>query len=261
MHKGTPFYLMGWLAYEMRNYEKGVFYMDAALSEDAHNDPFGWLCLPAAAFIFLDDKHPKAAANEITTQARREVESQLMRFSSESGLSLDIDALVSRFFKPHATDPAHRSIITSLLTFLLEGRDLRLQMSLRSQHGGSLEPFLTHLFKGGLIFESLLKRKYGASSGGDTLGKYLSVAQADLGLANKVYKAKASYKFEEFPVLLRNWENEVFPERVTAIAYAVRNTTGHDLGWQDIFTEDIYKKLFEGIVDAIFWVIKKAYNA
>src|SRR6266540_6902466 len=34
IHKGTPFYLMGWLAYEIKDYEKGVFYMDAALSED-----------------------------------------------------------------------------------------------------------------------------------------------------------------------------------------------------------------------------------
>lgn len=261
MHKGTPFYLMGWLAYEMRNYEKGVFYMDAALSEDVHNDSIGWVCLPAAAFIFLNDKHPNAAANEITTQARREVQSHLMRFSSESGLGLDIDVLVNKFFKPYAKDLAHRSIITSLLTFLKEGKDhLQLQMRLRSHHGGSLEPFLTHLFKGGLIFESLLKRKYGAAVSRKILGKYLEVAQSDLALSNKIYRNKNEYDFQEIPTLLQNWERENFQERTIAIAYAVRNTTGHDLGWQDIFTEDIYNKLFEGIVDAIFWVIKKAYN-
>ncbi len=260
IHKGTPFYLIGWLAYEMGNFEKGVFYMDAALSEDSKNNPSGWMDCPAAAFIFLNHQHPNAAANGITFQARHEIEFHLTRFSSESGLNLDIGSLGDKFFKLHATDPAHRSIITSLLTFLLEGRDLQLQMSLRSRHGGSLEPFLTHLFKGGLIFESLLKRRYGAVASGDTLGAYLNVAKAqtDLGLSVKVYKGK--YKFEQLPILLKKWEKEDFQERATAIAYAVRNTTGHDLGWQDIFTEDIYKKLFDGIVDAIFWVIKKAYN-
>jgi hypothetical protein len=265
MHKGTPFYFIGWLAYEMRDYEKGVFYMDAALSEDAHNNPSGWMGAPAAAFLFLDDKHPNASAKGITIQARHEVDSHLRRFSSESGLSLDIDTLVNKFIKPYATDPAHRSIITSLLTFLLEGKDLQDQISLRSQYGGSLEPFLTHLFKGGLIFESLLKRKYGAAASGNTLGPYLNVAKAktDLSLSTRpLYKRMSTpIKFEGLPALLQSWTGEPFHERAIAIAYAVRNTTGHDLGWQDVFTEDIYRELFDGIVDAIFWVIKKAYNA
>lgn len=260
MHKGTPFYLMGWLAYEMRNFEKGVFYMDAALSEDTKNDPSGWTDAPAAAFIFLNDHHPKAVANGITFQARNEIDSHLTRFSSESGLGLDIGTLVDKFFRPHARDAAYRSIITSLLTFLLEGKDLQLQIGLRSHHGGSLEPFLTHLFKGGLIFESLLKRKYGAS--GNTLGPYLNAGKADLSLSSKpLYKEMSTpIKLEDIPAFLQNWSGKDFHERAIAIAYAVRNTTGHDLGWQDIFTEDLYKVLFDGIVNAIFWVIKKAYN-
>jgi hypothetical protein len=159
-----------------------------------------------------------------------------------------------------ARDAAYRSIITSLLTFLLEGKDLQLQIGLRSHHGGSLEPFLTHLFKGGLIFESLLKRKYGAS--GNTLGPYLNAGKADLSLSSKpLYKELSTpIKLEDIPAFLQNWSGKDFHEGAIAIAYAVRNTTGHDLGWQDIFTEDVYKVLFDGIVNAIFWVIKKAYN-
>ena len=34
MHKGTAFYLMSWLALDLRNYEKGLFYIDSAISED-----------------------------------------------------------------------------------------------------------------------------------------------------------------------------------------------------------------------------------
>jgi len=76
----------------------------------------------------------------------------------------------------------------------------------------------------------------------------------------QIYRRKDPYQFEELPSLLQSWDKEDFQERTVATAYAVRNTTGHDLAWQDIFTDDLYLKLFEGIVDAIFWTIKKAYQ-
>jgi len=64
MHKGTPLYLMGWLSYEIKDYERGVFYMDAALSEDVRNNPAGWAQTPAASFLFLDDTDHNAAARK-----------------------------------------------------------------------------------------------------------------------------------------------------------------------------------------------------
>lgn len=259
MHKGTPFYFLGWLAYEMKNYEMGVFYMDAAVSEDIQNVGSGWMNTPAAAFLFLDETNTNAAAYQITVQTRREVISQLQRFSQSSGESFDVTTLVERFFKPNAMNTAYRSIITSILTFLLENSDLRLSLELRSKLGGTSEPFLTHLFKGGLIFESLLKRKYG-TSGGNVLSAYLKNAKADLQLNVQTYKRKDPYQFEELPSLLQEWEKEDFQERAVATAYAVRNTAGHDLAWQDIFTDDLYLKLFNGIVDAILWTIKRAYQ-
>jgi len=263
MHKGTPFYMMGWLAYEMKDYESGVFYMDAALSEDIHNAGLQWMTLPAASFLFLDVTNLSASAHEITLQVRNEVVLQLERFSQASGQPLDANTLVNQFFKPHAMDSAYRSILTSILTFLLEGKDLRLNLELRSSYGGTLEPFLTHLFKGGLIFESLLKRKYGTNER-YTLGSYLTSAKTDLQLSRQIYKRKNlyqnPYQFEEMPSLLQKWQNEDFQERTIATAYAVRNTAGHDLAWQVIFTDELYLRLFESIVGAIFWTIRKAYH-
>ena len=34
IHKGTPFFFMAWTAYDMRNFEKALFYLDAAIAED-----------------------------------------------------------------------------------------------------------------------------------------------------------------------------------------------------------------------------------
>jgi hypothetical protein len=259
MHKGTPFYIMGCLAYEMEDYERGVFYMDAALSEDIHNTGPQWKTLPAASFLFLDVTNLSAAANEITHRARNEVVYQLERFVQTSGQPLDADTLVDQFFKPNVTDSSYRSILTAILTFLLEGRSLRLNLELRSHYGGTLEPFLTHLFKGGLIFESLLKRKYG-TNGRHTLGDYLTAAKTDLQLDLQVYKRKVPYQFEELPSLLNEWTSRDFQEKAIATAFAVRNTAGHDLAWQDKFTDEFYLGLFEGIVGAIFWTIKKTYR-
>jgi hypothetical protein len=258
MHKGTPFYLMGWLAYEMKDYEKGVFYMDAALSEDAYNFPSKWMSLPAVAFIFLDDSNLDAAAREITAEIKNEVDFQLTRFSKQAGVSFDMETLTNKFLKPNVSDPSYRSIMTYLLTFLLEGKDRVTQLQFRSSYGGTLEPFITHLFKGGLIFESLLKKKYYAS--GITLEKYLPAAKDDLELKKTLYKTGCPYKFDDLPKHIQNWEPEDFQEKAVAIVYAVRNTSGHDLGWQDVFTNELYSTLYEGIVNAIFWTIKKVYK-
>ena len=54
IHKGTPFYFLAWTAFDLRNYEKALFYIDAAISEDiknANTEP--WLQLPASKFRLL----------------------------------------------------------------------------------------------------------------------------------------------------------------------------------------------------------------
>jgi hypothetical protein len=42
IHKGTPLYFMSWLAFDLGNYEKALFYIDSAISEDVRKDPLGW---------------------------------------------------------------------------------------------------------------------------------------------------------------------------------------------------------------------------
>jgi hypothetical protein len=257
MHKGTPFYLMGWLGYDIGDYERGVFYMDAALSEDVQNNP-KWDRTPAAAFIFLDPANTDAAARDVTIQMRAEISRQLERFLRLSGTTLSIDDFIARFVRPDAANPTHRSIVTALLTFVLEGRNRQEMIVMRSAYGGSLEPFLTHLFKGGLVFESILKRLYGTA--GKTLGAYLAAGAGDLSLTKSLYAKHAPYALSDLPKLLGTWQSEVFHERSVAIAYAVRNTSGHDLGWQDIFVDpSLYSQLFEGVLDAVFWTIARKY--
>ena len=57
--KGTPFGYLSWLAFDTRNYEKAMFYMDTGIAEDVrkHKDPVnptGWLVNPGPKFLTLD---------------------------------------------------------------------------------------------------------------------------------------------------------------------------------------------------------------
>lgn len=268
MHKGTPYYLMGWLAYTSRDYESGVFYMDAALSEDYANDanPQG---TPAAAFIFLNPAHPNANANHIVGEIRAEVDAQVRRYARLAGTPFTTDDLVNRFIKPNAHDLTHRSIVTALLTFTLEGKQRLLQMDIRSGHGGTLEPFLMHLFKGGLIFESILKRFYHgqktpAGPSAITMGQYLSLPTAQhelqLTLPTPLYQTLARpFALTDVLTSLPGWRGGPLSERAVAIAYGIRNTSGHDLGWPANFDSTVYTELYEGLMDAILWTIEREY--
>lgn len=56
MHKGTPFGFMSWLAFDLKNYERGLFYLDAAISEDVRkaDPPETWLNNPGPRVLILD---------------------------------------------------------------------------------------------------------------------------------------------------------------------------------------------------------------
>ncbi len=54
IHKGTAFYFLTWLAFDLKNYEKGLYYIDAAISEDVKNTGADWANRPAAGFLRLE---------------------------------------------------------------------------------------------------------------------------------------------------------------------------------------------------------------
>lgn len=91
MHKGTPFYSMSWLAFDLRNYEKALFFLDASISEDVRKDPEGWRENPGARSLRLD-LEGQAALRAIGA-VRSVLQAELTRFNAISNLApLDIGA-------------------------------------------------------------------------------------------------------------------------------------------------------------------------
>lgn len=271
MHKGTPLGFLSWLAFDLRNYEKALFYMDAGIGEDVRkhkdqSDPTGWLRNPGPRFLLLDPDPANDWFKRTYTEVKSLLEKEFARFNAISGRPpIDID-----FWRRFAgallvdPDPTQRAMISAIYVFLLEFRDNYRELLLREgSTGGSNQPFTVHLFTGGLIFESLLKRLYpnnGQGNKNKTIGDILDKRKtpafaADFGDGCASVRGSAD-TLEEIHRAIQDSSIE------TAFGTAVklRNTTGHNIVWDDIFnTPRKYADLFDQLTNAILHVICRKF--
>lgn len=258
IHKGTPFYFLAWTAFDLKNYEKAVFYMDAAISEDMRKDPNNWLKNPASQFLTLNHQGNQSAVR-ITKILNDKIEREITRFNTIfQNNHLNKNVFVEKFIKALVgnNQKANHSIITALYSFILEFDDRKNELGLRSKEGGSIEPILTFLFKGGLIFESLLKYLYPKKDDGSdckTIGDIFQTTNFKNDFMNNIQITANS---------LQEIVNIVGNDAMTAfsITSKLRNTVGHNLVWDDVFNDpDNFSKLYEQQINAIFYLIQKKF--
>lgn len=251
-HKGTPFFFLAWLSLDLKDYEKALFYMDAAVSEDIRANRSGWHDLPAANFLQLGLNH---AARRTTELIRNAISRELDRFNAVSGLTvIQVQDFVNRLYSRLGNDVEKRTIITAIYTFILEYEDRCLDLALRGSAGGSSEPFLVHLFKGGLIFESLLKELYPqvpANPRTNTLGRVLRDRQFMTDFSLTRVDTSASTLTDIYTSISADDLSSAF---ITSAK--LRNTTGHNLCWDDVFNSPgVYQRFFEQEVNAILYLV------
>ena len=91
MHKGTPYYFLAWTAFDLHNFEKALFYMDAAISEDIRKDEQNWLDSPATQVLVLNKKVSQVAqrtVNHITEVLENELD-RFNKISTTNNISLN----------------------------------------------------------------------------------------------------------------------------------------------------------------------------
>lgn len=259
IHKGTPFFFLAWTAFDLRNYEAGLFYLDCAISEDirnTQNEPEKWLGLSAANFLTFKnlDSNP---AKRVIDRCKNSWEKQIRRFNLISGLTpFDLNSFIEHFVCVLLKDNTKRTILTTLYTFILEFEDRYEALKLRGLLSGSLEPLLQHLFKGGLLFESLLKHLYPVE--GEDKRVLSRIFQSpefrlDFQISNLSTSASTLREIESVA-------NDDSLKTAFKVISKIRNTTGHNLTWDDVFSDSkIYRKLFESEINAIFYLIHKKY--
>jgi hypothetical protein len=151
-----------------------------------------------------------------------------------------------------------RSLATTLITFVLEWDYLAASLDLRVAEG-TAEPFYLHLFKGCVLFESLLKSNPNFSTGfknSDQLHQILNALMPHLG-----FGAPKRHGSTIFPDIVAD-VGKADDQLETAIKYTVRirNTVGHNLGWDAKFDRSQYDKLAGMVASACLHAINCLYR-
>ena len=194
-------------------------------------------------------------AERMTKNLRELVNKELSRFNAISNLSqISLTDFIDKFILVLAKDTDKHSIITALYSFILEFGAREKELQLRSSGGGSIEPALTYLFKGGLIFESLLKHIYPNKDNGDpvkTLGDIYQTSNFKADFLQSVRTSSTSLQ----DIISSANNNDM--QTAFNTASKLRNTTGHNLVWDDVFNNvGNFKLLYHQLINAIFFIIK-----
>ncbi len=248
IHKGTPYYFIAWTAFQIKDFERALFYMDAAVSED--NRIQIQSLTPSTAFFLLDSMPEASGSKSLHTSLFSTVSSSLKRFNTDSGVEITIEDFINKFVKPIIYgDTKYRSVATGLYGFILEYERYGNHIFLRSSEGGSIELFINHLFKGARLLESILAMKGSGDSLYELISnlKKLKVDQKFLEGDKSLGSAKQAY---DDLVSTENFQNSNF-----AASYIIRNTTGHSILWTDEFNRETYLILYTSLVNSIFWSI------
>jgi hypothetical protein len=264
IHKGTPFYWIATAAFLVHDYQTAVFFYDAAASEDirAGADPTT-KPTPALRFLQVQGDQPDQAAQALVKTMQSLIERAIMDYNSRPGLPPGIGTLqlsdIREKFLRRALCPGGehlRTLATAFISFFLEWEYRRVLIGLRIGEG-TIEPFFLHLFKGCLLFESILKAnpKTPPATGG-TLGSVLQHLQSDLAIPRNLSIGRVT-----FPTILASLppsDNSV----ITAIEFTgrIRNTVGHDMGWRASLDQSMYDSLTSMVASSCLHAITCLYR-
>jgi len=263
VHKGGAFYWLGIASFNLFEYEIATFFFDAAVSEDMkwRDDP---LVNPSSAMLFmqLDGEHPDQAAKKLTELAQKGIERWIENYNSLPDISsfpVTIQTLREKLFIP-SIDPKHtewRSIATTFISFCLEWDYRNMLLDIRTTPG-TFEPFYVHLFKGCLLFESLLKENPTKKPPPEqnTLHRVLEYLHKELGVKpNFDFNNK---KLADILIELEKPGDSI--EQSILLSGMVRNTIGHSIGWDIGLTKIQYQRLFMMIASSCIHAVAKLYG-
>jgi len=269
LHKGTPFYFLGIASYLAEDFERALFYMDCALEQDYRLHGPRWYRIPSGMFVRLDDIPEAQAGRVLVRDARILFESFGNIIATEGGTPVSLDGYRARLVNYGIErEPELRSVVTAFLSYLLEVTPRRTQLELAPAGSGTGEPFFLHLFKGAVLFESLLRaslagRPIVAGNPKTTLNTLLSSPAIFQGLTlNSAPQGWGGCTFGD--VVTRIQADAAagvpFNERAVRAVWALRNTTGHNLAWPLRPDSAEYERLFVLVLGSIMLAINSLYQ-
>ena len=259
IHKGYIFYFSAISAFLLHDYQSATFFFDAAASEDIKNDPNPRA--PTLLFMMLDSVDPNQAAQELTHIAENWLRAMVTEYNSCPGSIAITFEEVRQHFLEHAITDHHewRTLVTSWVSFLLEWSHRLHILNLRVEDG-TWEPFYLHLFKGCILFESLLKSEPSGQVTEDTLGRILnnpnSYARAKLGITRHINSGSATMASILHDVAGATSDIQMDIEFTARL----RNTVGHNLGWATSINLGEYSRLAKMVSNSCIHTISTLYR-
>ena len=121
MHKGTPYYFLAWTAFDIRDYERAVYYLDAALAEDIRLWPGQWMNTPIGMVLTLQEG---GTAIRIIKEIREKFQKLIFQAFTDVQIKIDVQVFIEKFVLTIIKqNKKNRSIVTSLYSFILEFYD------------------------------------------------------------------------------------------------------------------------------------------
>lgn len=258
MHKGTPFYFAGMASYLARDFEKALFYMDAALEEDLRLHKDRWFSVPSGKFVLLDSDSPEQFARPLVFRTRALFDEVMTTVTNLGGRALSVKAFGSKLVYPAmSTAPEKRSAVTGLISFLLEFPSRTKELSLAGTRTSTAEPFFLHLFKGTLLFETLLK----TSSVGQEIQRSNPKATIDKFLQDRTIYSAFGFSsapqglggdtFDDVLAAIKSDGTTDFTQRAIRATWGIRNKVGHSMAWPSRPNLSEYEILFHLITGAL----------
>jgi hypothetical protein len=244
-HKGTPFYILGYSAFACHDYTSASLYFDAAAEADLRYHQ-GNLDTAALRFIqILHTQNENLLASGIIAQIEARIQTLLNEYHSRHlHQPISLLNLRTRFFERILKNgpPHHRTLLTALISFVAEWDYRAMQFELVPE--GSREPFFLHLFRGCVLFESLLKSAPDAPRLW-TIGDALYHYRNQLGLRGQICTRAPANQFNGVVAALT--ANMDIDKAIYSRAQT-RNTIGHNLVWS---TADLNSQTYDWLVKNI----------
>lgn len=270
VHKGSIYYWIGVAAYQLHDYESATLFMDAAVGEDIKNSG-GRTNLPAMLFMTLNGQQPNQAARNLVIEAENLLDSLITDYNKRPGRStgnLSVQLVRNKLLKTSIKRRGnHHSLCTALISYVLEFNTRLSQLSLVSGVR-TMDTFYLHLLKGCVLFESLLKSYAGPQYGRNdtrTLGDILCgdhQVKSKLGISRSFSsKNPQTNKWFTFPEVVKGVGRKATSpiEDTLEVAYRIRNTVGHNLGWDKRLTAGQYERLYHIVGSSCLHTIASLY--
>ncbi len=267
IHKGHPFYFIGITSFLMEDFQTAVYFFDASMTEDfnAGADPKD-RAKPSTRFLMMEGEVNGHTAQPLAALAKAQVERVITYYlgcSLISGqtLELDIEKVRNNFIYRSLTTkdkPGLRTLTTAFISYFIEW-DFRNRHFEYGVKQGTSEPFFLHLFRGCVLFESLLKHNPEFQPKEINLGGILKNTEILTRLKiNQINTG--NFTLDNLYQKLNGYVDTITLDESIQITYMARNILGHNLGWDDKINQEQYQKLYFIIAASCLHVIACLWN-